>query len=225
MPITATQILAYLEAEKSDKMHPALTPAPCDTHQKSDEVVLPSFDIFPSTESCSVGSTASIEAAKNMNSGQLVIASLSTFSKYFHPKHGLYRDHHEIDFTDVLDDGLPNIAPEDVEWLIVDLRFVIADEEWDAVDQHVSPRVSQTCHQSIQKLNYVPSQTPHRQLPAIGAPPFSAPTTGILFPHLYKLSLIGAEYIEATLTDARAKALCELVLDRLNPREIMEVEW
>lgn len=143
MPITATQILAYLETEKSDKMQPALSPAPRETHPKLDEVALPSFDIFPSTESCSIASTASIEAAKNMNNGQLVIASLSTFSKYFHPKHGLYRDHHEIDFTDVLDDGLPNIAPGDVEWLIVDLRFVIADEEWDTVDRQVSPRVSQ----------------------------------------------------------------------------------
>lgn len=69
------------------------------------------------------------------------------------------------------------------------------------------------------------SQTPHRQLPALDGPSFSAPTTGILFPHVYKLSLIGAEYIESTLTDARAKALSELVLDRVNPREIMEVEW
>jgi hypothetical protein len=68
-------------------------------------------------------------------------------------------------------------------------------------------------------------QTPHRQLPAFDAPSFSAPATGILFPHVYKLSLIGAEYIESTLSDARAKALSELVLDRVNPREIMEVEW
>lgn len=138
MPITATQILAFLEAEKLDKMHPALSPAP---PQKSDEVALPSFDVFPSTESCSVASTASVEAVKT-TANQLVIASLSTFSKYFHPKHGFYRVHHEIDSIDVLDDGLPNIAPEDVEWLIVDLRFVIADEEWEKLEEHLSPRVS-----------------------------------------------------------------------------------
>lgn len=141
MPITAAQLFSYLESENSVKMpHPALSPAPCQTHEKSDDVALPTFDVFPSTESCSLASSASGQLPNN--NGQLVIASLSTFSKYFHPKHGLYRDHHEIDFTDILDDGLPNISPEDAEWLIIDLRFVIADEEWEAIDQQVSPRVS-----------------------------------------------------------------------------------
>ncbi|KAJ9109746.1 hypothetical protein QFC19_001976 [Naganishia cerealis] len=39
------------------------------------------------------------------------------------------------------------------------------------------------------------------------------------------MPLTAAEYVEATLNDDRAKALVELVFDRLDPRGIMEVEW
>ncbi|KAJ9125483.1 hypothetical protein QFC22_000444 [Naganishia vaughanmartiniae] len=158
-------------------------------------------------DSNGASSVASIASGSTLRNGQLLIASLTTFSKYFHPVHGLYRDHSEIDFDLVPDDGLPTISPDEVEWLIIDLRFVVADNEWTEVDQQISPRF----------------QT--RTLPDLdtSSDPISSKST--IFTNCYKLSLIGAEYVEATLNDARAKALVELVFDRLDPRSIMEVEW
>ncbi|KAJ9128182.1 hypothetical protein QFC24_000474 [Naganishia onofrii] len=180
-----------------------LSPIDVPDEQSPDNGYFP-FILGESNGASSVASTASRNTLRN---GQLLISSLTTFSKYFHPVHGLFRDHGEIDFDLVPDDGLPTISPEEVEWLIIDLRFVIADEEWTSVDRQVSPRI----------------QT--RTLPDVHAPPTPSASKTIIFTNCYKLSLIGAEYVEATLNDARAKALVDLVFDRLDPRGVMEVEW
>ena len=66
----------------------------------------------------------------------------------------------------------------------------------------------------------------HRPLPPIEEQLAKATNpTAVLLPNVYKITLIGAEFVEASLNDRRAKALRELVLDRVNPQEIMEFEW
>ncbi|KAJ9109104.1 hypothetical protein QFC21_000432 [Naganishia friedmannii] len=204
MPITAGQILAHLHSTEPSKML-QLVLSPVDVPDQHS----PENGYFPFVlgESCGASSVASTASRKTLRNGQLLIASLTTFSKYFHPVHGLYRSHGEIDFDLVPDDGLPTISPEEVEWLIIDLRFVVADEEWTSVDQQVSPRI----------------QT--RTLPNVETHSVPVTSKSIIFNNCFKLSLIGAEFVEATLNDARAKALVELVFDRLDPRGIMEVEW
>jgi hypothetical protein len=142
MPISAPQLFAYLAQEKKDAKMPEAVLSPMQSHapQKADDVNPPSFDMSP-ISSFSIASSPSQRTANN--NGQLFIASLTSFSKYFHPRHGLYRNHPENDLTgEVLDDGLPVISAEDVEWLIVDLRYIIADDEWEEIDQQVSPQVS-----------------------------------------------------------------------------------
>lgn len=65
----------------------------------------------------------------------------------------------------------------------------------------------------------------HLPLPPIREQLTKAPPPAILFPNVYKITLIGAEFVEASLNDRRAEALRKLVLDRVNPQEIMEFEW
>lgn len=226
MPITAGQLLSHLHPTETTKMHQiVLSPIDVPDEQSPDNGYFP-FILGESNGASSVASTASRNTLRN---GQLLISSLTTFSKYFHPVHGLFRDHGEIDFDLVPDDGLPTISPEEVEWLIIDLRFVIADDEWTSVDRQVSPRVSKLQpslpNKSALKIFTFFSQIQTRTLPDVHAPPTPSASKTIIFTNCYKLSLIGAEYVEATLNDARAKALVDLVFDRLDPRGVMEVEW
>lgn len=226
MPITAGQLLSYLHPAEPKKMHQlVLSPVDGPDQQSPENGYFP-FVLAESKGASSVASTASRNTLRN---GQLLIASLTTFSKYFHPVHGLYRDHGEIDFDLIPDDGLPTISPEEVEWLIIDLRFVIADDEWTSVDQQISPRVSRLpCHRVSKRFNTSFISLPQiqtRTLPDVNASSVSVNSKSAIFTNCYKLSLIGAEYVEATLNDARAKALVELVFDRLDPRGVMEVEW
>ena len=94
-----------------------------------------------SISNSSIASSVSTRSARN--NGQLFIASLTSFSKYFHPRHGLYRNPEaQESLEEILDDGLPVISAEDVEWLIVDLRYIVADDEWTQIDYQVSPQVS-----------------------------------------------------------------------------------
>lgn len=146
MPISASQILSYLAQDKGTaKMpQPVLSPVQCHAPTKVEEIILPSVDMSP-INSPSIASSASRWTANN--NGQLFIASLTSFSKYFHPRHGLYRIHPDNDLTTILDDGLPVISAGDVEWLIVDLRYIIADDEWAEIDRQVSPKVS---HRQVQ---------------------------------------------------------------------------
>lgn len=65
----------------------------------------------------------------------------------------------------------------------------------------------------------------HLPLPPIEEQLTKAIPSVILFPNVYKITLVGAEFVEASLDDRRAKALRQLVLDRVNPQEIMEFEW
>lgn len=142
MPISATQLQSYLAQNKTAAKMPqtAVSPVPCRGPQDIEEAGPPSCGVS-SISNSSIASSVSRRSAHN--NGQLFIASLTSFSKYFHPRHGLYRNPEAQDSSEViLDDGLPVIPAEDVEWLIVDLRYIVADDEWAQIDQQVSPKVS-----------------------------------------------------------------------------------
>ncbi len=126
------------------------------------------------------------------------ITSLLTWKKYFHPKRGTMR----------------GLKGRDVGWVIVDVRYVTANDEYDDDDDEVEVEEGKEGRGVFKRGRLLKPDHHNHQTTTTHHQP-------ILLPNVWKLTILGAEFVENT--NGRAEALSE-VIEACGKREGWEAE-
>jgi hypothetical protein len=142
---------------------------------------------------------------------KIQINSLSTWKLNFHPVNGMMR----------------NGFGEKVGWVVVDVRYVMADNEYDNDDGDDDGNVWEGTNMGFKKggMKKVWNST-------TSSTTTTTTTTRkpINLPNVWKMTILGSEFVEST--DGRAKALAEVIEScgkvdgfREVGKGVLEVEW
>lgn len=159
-------------------------------------------------------------------SNKLFVCSLTNFVDCFHPTRGRLRVgsdkwYEPDEYPEVTSYGhfseaeelSGEVLAESVEHLILDLRYVVGDDEWDKNTEFGA------LEEEVELLsNGLPKEKAKRK---VVADPDSSAHLPIALPQLYKITFVGSEYVEEYET--RARMVAEII--ESVGRHVLDVEW
>lgn len=159
-------------------------------------------------------------------SNKLFVCSLTNFVDCFHPSRGRLRVGSEKwyepeEYPEVTAFGqfseaeelAGEVLAESVEHLILDLRFVVGEDEWDKNTEFGALEEEEEL-----LSNGLPKTKGKRKVASTNS---LSPNLPIALPKLYKITFVGSEYVEEF--DTRARMVAEII--ESVGRHVLDIEW